>query len=46
MGVVESAWEVYESIFEREFKEINFPPIIVWVIFYVYDSGNPLKLPL
>ena len=26
----EDCWEAYESIFEREYKEINFPAMIIW----------------
>jgi hypothetical protein len=30
--VAEEAWETYESIFERESKEIAFPPVVAWEI--------------
>lgn len=31
IDVAEESWENYESIFQRECREVNFPPIVAWV---------------
>jgi hypothetical protein len=30
------SWETYSSIFERESKDISFPPIVTWVSQYLF----------
>lgn len=43
----EDSWEAYQSIFEREFKEINFPAMIIWEIMenflYQFAQFHALK---
>jgi hypothetical protein len=48
LDAAEESWDNYESILERESKEISFPPIVAWEIIenFLYQLGKYHQLAL